>query len=77
MDKHKQVIGIIVEQLSVHRDKVVAEANFTDDLGADSLDLVELVLAFEEAFDIEIPDEKAEKLRTVQDVFNFIEELPE
>jgi acyl carrier protein len=68
-DKVKQ---IIVEQLGVDEAEVTPKASFVDDLGADSLDTVELVMAFEEAFDIEIPDEDAEKIRTVQDAVNYI-----
>ena len=68
-DKIKQ---IIVEQLGVDEAEVTANASFVDDLGADSLDIVELVMALEEAFDIEIPDEDAEKIRTVQDAFDYI-----
>ena len=63
---------IIVEQLGVDEAEVTPSASFVDDLGADSLDTVELVMAFEEAFDIEIPDEDAEKIRTVQDAYNYI-----
>jgi acyl carrier protein len=69
-DKVKQ---IVVEQLGVDEAEVTASASFVDDLGADSLDQVELVMAFEEAFDIEIPDEDAEKIRTVQDAIDYIE----
>lgn len=69
----EKVKDIIVEQLGVDADRVKAEASFIDDLGADSLDIVELVMAMEEEFDIEIPDEDAEKLRTVQDVYNYLE----
>jgi acyl carrier protein len=68
-DKVKQ---IIVEQLGVDEGEVTANASFVDDLGADSLDTVELVMAFEEAFEIEIPDEDAEKIRTVQDAVDYI-----
>ncbi len=68
-----KVKNIIVEQLGVDAERVKAEASFIDDLGADSLDIVELVMAMEEEFDIEIPDEDAEKLRTVQDVYNYLE----
>ncbi len=64
---------IIVEQLAVDPERVKAEASFIDDLGADSLDIVELVMAMEEEFDLEIPDEDAEKLRTVLDVQNYLE----
>jgi acyl carrier protein len=69
-DKVKQ---IIVEQLGVDEGEVTQNASFVDDLGADSLDTVELVMAFEEAFEIEIPDEDAEKIRTVQDAIDYIE----
>jgi len=68
-DKVKQ---IIVEQLGVEESEVTQNASFVDDLGADSLDTVELVMAFEEAFEIEIPDEDAEKIRTVQDAVDYI-----
>jgi acyl carrier protein len=64
---------IIVEQLAVDPERVKPEASFIDDLGADSLDIVELVMAMEEEFDLEIPDEDAEKLRTVLDVQNYLE----
>ncbi len=67
MSAEEKVIDIIVEQLNVERDKVIPEASFVDDLGADSLDLVELIMAMEEAFDIEIPDEVAEKITSVKD----------
>lgn len=70
-DKVKE---IIVEQLGVDADQVVPSASFIDDLGADSLDTVELVMAFEEEFGVEVPDEEAEKLRTVEDVIKYIEE---
>jgi len=68
----EKVKQIIVEQLGVDEAEVTPSASFVDDLGADSLDTVELVMAFEEAFDIEIPDEDAEKIRTVQDAVNYI-----
>ena len=68
-DKVKQ---IIVEQLGVDEGKVTSNASFVNDLGADSLDTVELVLAFEEAFEIEIPDEDAERILTVQDAIDYI-----
>ena len=68
-----KMIDIIVEQLSVDRDKVVPGASFVDDLGADSLDLVELIMAMEEEFDVEIPDEEAEKIGTVGDAMKYIE----
>jgi acyl carrier protein len=68
----EKVKDIIVEELGVEREKLTSEASFMEDLGADSLDTVELVMAFEEAFDIEIPDEDAEKIRTVQDAIDYI-----
>ena len=64
---------IVVEQLGVDAEQVVPEANFVEDLGADSLDTVELIMAFEEEFDVEIPDKDAEKIKTVQDVIDYIE----
>jgi len=70
----ERVKKIIAEQLGVEEDDVVPDAKFVEDLGADSLDTVELVMAFEEAFDIEIPDDKAEKILTVQDAVDFIKE---
>jgi len=70
-----KMIDIIVEQLSVDKDKVVPDASFVDDLGADSLDLVELIMAMEEEFDVEIPDEEAEKITTVQDAIDFINKI--
>jgi acyl carrier protein len=63
---------IIVDQLGVGEDEVKPEASFVDDLGADSLDTVEMVMAFEEEFNIEIPDEDAEKIKTVKDAFDYI-----
>jgi len=69
----EKVKGIIVEQLGVQADEVKPEAAFVDDLGADSLDTVELVMAFEEAFGIEIPDEDAEKIQKVKDAIAYIE----
>ena len=72
----EKVKQIIVEQLGVEESEVTPTASFVDDLGADSLDTVELVMAFEEAFDIEIPDEDAEKIRTVQDAVNYIGSTP-
>ena len=68
-----KVKSIIVEQLGVDADEVTPEASFTDDLGADSLDIVELVMAFEEEFGIEIPDEDAEKIGRVQEAISYIE----
>jgi acyl carrier protein len=69
----EKVKSIIVEQLGVQADEVKPEASFVDDLGADSLDTVELVMAFEEAFGIEIPDEDAEKIQKVKDAVTYIE----
>jgi acyl carrier protein len=69
-----RVKEIIVEQLGVNPDQVTPEAKFIEDLGADSLDTVELVMAFEEEFGAEIPDEDAEKLQTVGDVVKYIED---
>ena len=70
----EKVKDIIVEQLGVEREKLTSEASFMEDLGADSLDTVELVMAFEKEFDIDIPDEDAEKLRTVGDAMNYLHE---
>jgi acyl carrier protein len=72
MDIEGKVKEIIVEQLGVDEGQVNPEASFIDDLGADSLDTVELVMAFEEKFDIEIPDEDAEKMRTVGDANEYL-----
>jgi acyl carrier protein len=69
----EKVKSIIVEQLGVEADEVTMEASFTDDLGADSLDIVELVMAFEEEFGIEIPDEEAEKIGRVKEAVDYIE----
>jgi acyl carrier protein len=68
----QKVKQIIVEQLGVDEGEVTASASFQDDLGADSLDIVELVMAFEEAFEIEIPDEDAEKIKTVKDAIDYV-----
>ena len=72
MDIEEKVKNVIIEQLGVSADEVVPEASFVDDLGADSLDLVELVMVLEEEFSKEIPDEDAEKIQTVQDAINYI-----
>ena len=72
-DVAERVKKIVVEHLGVDADKVKAEASFIDDLGADSLDTVELVMAFEEAFGVEIPDDAAEKITTVKDAIEYIE----
>lgn len=74
MDVEAKVKEIIVEQLGVDEEQVAPEASFIDDLGADSLDTVELVMAFEEKFDIEIPDEDAEKMRTVGDAIGYLKD---
>ena len=71
----EKVRSIIVDQLGVESDKVTADAKFIEDLGADSLDTVEPVMAFEENFDIEVPDEEAEKLQSVADVVAYIEKV--
>ncbi len=68
----ERIKEIIVEQLGVEIDQITPDASFIDDLGADSLDTVELVMAFEEEFDIEIPDEDAEKIRTFRDVTDYL-----
>lgn len=73
MAVEQKVKQIIVEQLGVDENQVDASASFVDDLGADSLDIVELVMAFEEAFDIDIPDEDAEKIQTVKQAIDYIE----
>lgn len=70
----EKVRDIIVDQLGVNAEQVVLGARFIEDLGADSLDTVELVMAFEEEFSIEVPDEEAEKLQTVGDVVKYVEE---
>ena len=71
-DSQQKVIDLIVDQLGVDADNVTPDAHFIDDLGADSLDTVELVMAFEEEFDIEIPDEDAEKLETVGNAIEYL-----
>ena len=69
-----KVIDIVCEQLGVNREKVTPETSFINDLGADSLDQVELVMEFEDEFDLNIPDEEAEKIQTVGDAIKYIEE---
>jgi acyl carrier protein len=69
-----KIKGLVAEQLGVAEDEVTPEASFTDDLGADSLDIVELVMAIEEEYGIEIPDDDAEKIQTIQDAITYIEE---
>jgi len=76
-DLEARVKAIIAEQLGVSEDEVTPEASFVDDLGADSLDTVELVMALEEEFGIEIPDEDAEKITTVNDALTYIKEHQE
>jgi acyl carrier protein len=73
MSVEQKVKQIIVEQLGVDENQVDPSASFVDDLGADSLDIVELVMAFEEAFDIDIPDEDAEKIQTVKQAIEYID----
>ncbi|AAC07567.1 MAG: acyl carrier protein [Aquifex sp.] len=74
MSLEERVKEIIAEQLGVEKEKITPEAKFVEDLGADSLDVVELIMAFEEEFGIEIPDEDAEKIQTVGDVINYLKE---
>jgi len=69
----EKIKSIVADQLGVDEDQVTEDASFIDDLGADSLDTVELIMAFEEEFDVEIPDEDAQKIRTVKDVIEYIE----
>ena len=73
-DISERVKKIVVEHLGVEAEKVTEEASFIDDLGADSLDIVELVMAFEEEFGVEIPDDAAEKISTVKDAITYIDE---
>ncbi|MCK4837798.1 MAG: acyl carrier protein [Desulfobulbaceae bacterium] len=75
MSVEEKLIDIIAEQLSVDKAKVVPGASFVDDLGADSLDLVELIMAMEEAFDIEIADEVAEKITSVKDAIEHVNKV--
>ena len=72
-DMQNKVADIIANQLGVDKEIITPEASVVDDLGADSLDVVELVMALEEAFDLEIPDEDAEKSRTVKDIYDYLE----
>ena len=74
MSTFEKVRDIVVDQLGVEPDEVAIESTFIGDLGADSLDIVELIMAFEEEFGIEIPDEAAEKIKTVQDVVSYIDQ---
>ena len=73
-DTADRVKKIVVEHLGVEEDKVTPDASFIDDLGADSLDIVELVMAFEEEFEVEIPDDAAEKITTVKDAIDYIDQ---
>lgn len=73
----EKVKNIIVDQLDVDEDKVTMNANIQDDLGADSLDIVDLVMSFEDEFDLEIPDDQVENIKTVGDVVKYIEENTE
>ena len=73
----EKVKSIIVDQLDVDEDKVTPNANIQDDLGADSLDIVDLVMSFEDEFDLEIPDDQVENIKTVGDVVKYIEEKTE
>lgn len=74
MATFEKVRDIVVDQLGVEADEINIDSTFIDDLGADSLDIVELIMAFEEEFGIEIPDEAAEKIKTVQDVVSYIDQ---
>ena len=69
----ERVIDIVCENLGVNKEQVTRSTSFTEDMGADSLDIVELIMAFEEAFDLDIPDEEAEKLTTVKDAIDYVE----
>ena len=73
MSTFERVKKIVKEQLGVEEDEIQMSSTFVDDLGADSLDIVELIMAFEEEFNIEIPDERAEKIKTVEDVVKYID----
>jgi len=74
MDLEERVTELIVEQLGVSREEAVPKASFIDDLGADSLDIVELVMSIEEEFDLEIPDEDAEKIQTIGDAVSYLKD---
>ena len=73
----ERVVEIVAEQMGVDKTQVTRETSFVNDLGADSLDTVELVMAFEEEFDLEIPDEDAQKMRTVSDIINYLKDKVE
>ena len=72
MESMDRIKKIIVDQLGVDENKITENSSFVDDLGADSLDIVELIMAFEEEFDIEIPDEDAEKMKTIEDAIKYL-----
>ena len=72
MDIKEKVTSIIVDQLGVEKDKVKPDSAFVDDLGADSMDIVELVMAFEDNFSMQVPDQEAENIKTVQDAIDYI-----
>ena len=74
MSLEERVTDLIVEQLGVSKEEAVSNASFIDDLGADSLDIVELVMTLEETFDIEIPDDDAEKMQTISDAIGYLKE---
>jgi len=74
MDLEKRLTSLIVEQLGISREEAVPQASFIDDLGADSLDIVELVMAMEEEFDVEIPDEDAERIQRISDAVTYMKE---
>ena len=74
MSVEKKIIQIIAEQLGVNEDEIIPDAQLIEDMGADSLDIVELVMAMEEEFEMEIPDEDAEKISTVQDIINYVKQ---
>jgi acyl carrier protein len=71
---YDRIVKVVSEELAISEDEITEDASFIDDLGADSLDVVELIMALEEEFDIEIPDEDAEEIATVSDAVNYIEE---
>jgi len=74
MNLEERIKNLVITQLGVDADKVTNDSSFIDDLGADSLDTVELVMAFEEEFDMEIPDEDAQKMRTISDVIGYLKD---
>jgi acyl carrier protein len=77
MPLEERVTALIVDQLGVSKEEAVLQASFLDDLGADSLDIVELVMSLEEEFDIEIPDDDAEKIQTISDAISYVKEKSE